>query len=355
MSTKAAKKRKRTKQDESEDKELLLDARRQHAEFEHFLNNVLECPVLWGHRDTGYLRDFVDKVSHNPGRYPPQIGDKGSLQPDRNGHSGLTRGFVHSCSVGGDPNDGGCPTLQVVIKDSKHKDGYRKDPRRKFIDITLMDGDDNTILARLATHCVDFGRFLQLGDVIQLDLYNDLTYQLNADSPNMPWLLILNYTIVGKDPLPSKKCLKDPIPMAPSAFASATSMPSPAVDTAQFSSAATSNANDDSEEECTEHNRLCSIYGTKFKVCVCECIPVEQVVLAEIAQDCYFADDVEKMEPNHKRNLLYWYYATNVYLICGAHNRKELPACLVSRIRELYPSPDGTVVGYKDMDHYVQY
>ena len=42
----------------------------------------------------------------------------------------------------------------------------------------------------------------------------------------------------------------------------------------------------------------------------------------------------------HKRNMIYWWYATNVYSICGKKKRKELPKCLVHKIRQLFPSDE---------------
>jgi hypothetical protein len=44
---------------------------------------------------------------------------------------------------------------------------------------------------------------------------------------------------------------------------------------------------------------------------------------------------------NKKRFLLYYWFAVNVFGIRGQHNRRELPRCVVAKIRELYPNPFG--------------
>jgi hypothetical protein len=56
-------------------------------------------------------------------------------------------------------------------------------------------------------------------------------------------------------------------------------------------------------------------------------------------------DDLDKMTPSHKRNMLFWWYATNVYNISGKSKRGKLPECLEYAIRLEHPNPDG--VRYK--------
>ena len=70
--------------------------------------------------------------------------------------------------------------------------------------------------------------------------------------------------------------------------------------------------------------------------------------LDDIRANCYFADRaVSEMENNHKRFMLYWWWATNVFTIRGAKNRQQLPACIVDEIRRRYPSADDAYTGYK--------
>ena len=67
-------------------------------------------------------------------------------------------------------------------------------------------------------------------------------------------------------------------------------------------------------------------------------VPTEED-LEDIA-DKYYATTmpVEAMANNLKRNMLYWYYATEVYHVRGWLDRKPLPTCLVFCIRFIYPN-----------------
>jgi hypothetical protein len=51
--------------------------------------------------------------------------------------------------------------------------------------------------------------------------------------------------------------------------------------------------------------------------------------------------EIREMTNARKRNLLDWWYMTNVYSICGKEKRRELPTCLLWRIRAYYPNKRG--------------
>ena len=73
--------------------------------------------------------------------------------------------------------------------------------------------------------------------------------------------------------------------------------------------------------------------------------------------DKYFATDrpVSEMTNNMKRNLLYWYYAHEVYYVRGWLNRMPLPSCLVFQIRRMYPNELGDkYVGFVEAHHGVE-
>ena len=54
------------------------------------------------------------------------------------------------------------------------------------------------------------------------------------------------------------------------------------------------------------------------------------------------------MSNSWKWNMLYWWYMTNTYNICGNGTRVEPPACLKAAIRKAYPSEreDGIYTKY---------
>ena len=96
------------------------------------------------------------------------------------------------------------------------------------------------------------------------------------------------------------------------------------------------------EVKCTSDHRYCSAHGVAMVVCICESDPVELLNLETIREYCWFATmSVAKMDNRLKRNMLYWWYMTNTYNVCGKGNRKDPPACLKESIRKCYPSEDG--------------
>ena len=69
-----------------------------------------------------------------------------------------------------------------------------------------------------------------------------------------------------------------------------------------------------------------------------------------IANECYFAgENVMSMTNSKKRNLLYFWFANNVYSICGKSNRKKIQGCLVYAIRKCYPNEDGKYTNYENV------
>ena len=88
----------------------------------------------------------------------------------------------------------------------------------------------------------------------------------------------------------------------------------------------------------------CSIYGINFVQCITKTFAINTIVLDDILVDCPFVNDdktSETMINKEKRFLLYWWFATNIFMTCGRHNRVELPSCLIEHIREVYPNEEG--------------
>ena len=102
------------------------------------------------------------------------------------------------------------------------------------------------------------------------------------------------------------------------------------------------------EVKYTYEYRYCSGYGVSTLICVCETDPVDKINLETERQHCYFATtDVSKMCNGWRRNMVFWWYMTNTYNICGKGHREEQPVCLKYAIRKAYPLDDGWYTGYK--------
>ena len=227
------------------------------------------------------------------------------------------------------------PVLYVLGRETKwetqsfHGFSQQVAPPIKVTHLRLMDGDGNQMVGRLSTRIAELGEELERGRIIRLDLFTELTLRLNENTANMPCVFILKYSKLGYKSMPPVKP-KDPISCSTN------------LSTANKSRKSNNNVDrSDAPVDCNSANRYCSMHGTSFIVCVCESIPVEKRDLAAIKEDCYFAEDeLGEMTNPHIRNMIYWWYATNVYSICGKKKRKELPKCLVHKIRQVFPSDE---------------
>ena len=77
---------------------------------------------------------------------------------------------------------------------------------------------------------------------------------------------------------------------------------------------------------CNNPFRICSKYKINFTSFIVNCSYIANMSIEIIANECYFAgDNVISMKNSKKRNFLYWWFATNVYSICGKFNRKKIP------------------------------
>jgi hypothetical protein len=90
------------------------------------------------------------------------------------------------------------------------------------------------------------------------------------------------------------------------------------------------------------------IHWDRSRACICKTDPPKKINLEMVAEYCFFTTmSLKDMAPSHKRNLLYWWYMTNHYFICGRGVTKEPPECLKAAIRLAYLEEDGKYTGYK--------
>ena len=98
--------------------------------------------------------------------------------------------------------------------------------------------------------------------------------------------------------------------------------------------------------------RYCSIMGSTRTCCILNEVPIDSVSTEEklrsIALTCPFATRATNpidLPVNQKRNVLYWWYATHTFHVCGWGNREPLPSCVVTAIRTRFPNPRHQTTG----------
>lgn len=308
-------------------------------EMEALLYQIKSKPRIYSSKRMRFLREFVSLVQRDPVTYPSRRGDDTvQLAPLLNVSNSLTCGFVQALTElksGSSVCDS--PVLSVLTKDTKHHDDRtgRQDPQRvKLTEMELIDGDGQQIHARLNIALTETGRLLRRGDRIRLDLFSEVMFRANSSSPRLPALFISALSRLGSEVL-------DDDDIAPEISACTRTLASEQADSVvpEYDGDPI-DPRKDAKPKCTDEHRFCAVYGLRFLGCVCDVIPVADCNLATLKEDCYFAtDDLAKMSNSHKRNMIFWWYATNVFSIVGKHKIGRLPLCLEYAVREAYPNP----------------
>lgn len=207
----------------------------------------------------------------------------------------------------------------------------------QFTHLRLLDGDKNTIAGRMSQHLTHESKKLKEGDIIRLERFTELTHRPDDESPGRyPLVFITNYSVIGYNKIPDVKSLANqgnPIPCTTPAEAPPERKGSGPEGT--------------EVEPCADGKCGCSMHGVSMLRCICHTNPVDRLNLQTVKEDCYFANkELDEMTLSQKRCMIYWWYATNIYSICGKKKRRQLPDCLVCSVRRLFPEPSGVYTGY---------
>lgn len=170
----------------------------------------------------------------------------------------------------------------------------------------MCDGDGNIVVGRVVSHLTHEARKLGTGDVIQLRLFTEITHRMGTSKP-MPALFIADYRKIGYGPV-AKNVETEPITCEQTNLSTD--------DNDQSTTESPRNLQKDvPNAKCEYGKRLCSVHGVEMIGCICELHPVQRLNLQTLKEDCYFAkDEVGQMTNSQKRCMIYWWYATNIYL-----------------------------------------
>ena len=70
--------------------------------------------------------------------------------------------------------------------------------------------------------------------------------------------------------------------------------------------------------------------------------------MCDVFNECWFVkqkylNGQTTMPPRLQRNVVYWWFVTNIFGAVGLHKRIVLPTCLVAAIRNKYANPAGVL------------
>lgn len=214
-----------------------------------------------------------------------------------------------------------------------------------FTHACVCDGSQDVMVGRFAMNLAHDGNRLDEGDIIQLSTFTPLQYKIgNTQLQRSPAVIVHSFSKIGYASLPQQ--LNNPIhcvQLTEEEINLYNQHEIRSLQDGQLSEKSSCGKKERSVEvNCSAGNRYCSVYGVNTIVCVCESDPVHKLDLNVVHQYCWFATmTVDKMPNRLKRNMLYWWYMTNVYQICGKGKRRDPPACLKAAIRNAYSEEDG--------------
>jgi len=318
-----------------------------------------DSKYLWRDPKFRGIREKIAVINSQPEIYGPVLGDNvpdhstasvGEVNTASNEQqrlcSALTSNYISDIAMGKDISDGAesSPVLQVVASPTMEFEESSTESHVHVTSLRLCDGSKDQVLGRLSMHLAHDGRRLGAGEIIRLNSFTPIRYTPSKEegSPHRsPAVVIHTYTRLGYSPVP--RDLKDPI-HCPTMTREEIEQYS--LNSLQFPPDASGERPGfekiGDKPKCTPEKRCCSLYGVSMVSCVCETDPVDKLDLEVVREYCYFATKtVDKMDNGLKRNMLYWWYMTNIYHICGKGKRKPLPSCLAYAIRNQYKSDDG--------------
>ena len=240
-------------------------------------------------------------------------------------------------------NEVASPNFQVVSSQKKFEVTLAHQIAGKnsihFTHLHLLDGSGDVMVGRCNTNLAHDGAKLRAGEMVQLHLFTPLTYVMSSGAdqgnlPRAPMVVIHTFSRIGYSPLPQN--VSNPITCV------------------KVTESCESTISNDGEfdtlvdYDCTPQQRYCAKYGLSPIMCVCQTDPPENINLEVVHEYCWFATkDVADMDNGNKRNMLYWWYMTNIYNIGGRGVTKKPPECLSSPTRHAYPEKDGKYKGYR--------
>ena len=358
-SNKPSKKQKTTSVQEKKEvdaaKKKFMSELAQCAHVLHLLTADPQKKDFWERKEFKLIRQEIAVIQSQPELYVPVCGD---ILPDHSVASGgedetahktpaLTQGYIKAIASFKEWNeDDELPILQVSSAPDMSMEQSSRKSKSSHIHMThlrLCDGSNDEMVGRLSMHLAHDGKKLSKGDIIQATSFTPLTYTPSEAKKQYksPAIVIHQYRRVGYAPVAK---VNNPL--------HCTTIPRELKELSEINSLQFAGSVDEYEKleevECTAETRYCSLYGVNTVVCVCETDPVDKVDLEVVREYCYFAtSNVKDMKNGHIRNMLYWWYMTNIYHICGKGKRAPVPKCLLAAIRKAHPEENGLYKVYK--------
>ena len=400
--------KKKPRNEQKEEKEKQKRKEQDLATIKMYLNLIRNHPAVWLNPEFQFIRQFVYDVSTQPSTFPPCLPCTPLIGEGK--QPALSEGFVSSVLTSTNQKavcrQVDLPVVKVTLISSKSE--YMCGRKILKYSAYILDGSGDSLVVKFDNILNGRMSLVQSGTIVRLFAYKPVyCHYENNEAQLFAALLLSNFdvlcrTVMSKEEEPHPESVLTvakelasaprtpfvenphndlsnnsnlPLGITPSGNGSLSHEVSPSgLGNTPFDNAPPPDdaplprnegepSDDDEPPESPPpdppedpelnpaacHGQLCSLYGLNFLQCITECFPVVGRNLEGIARECYFVTmEVNQMTNRKKRNLLYYWYATNVYNIVGKYNRERLPPCLESAVRSAYPEPNGHYTGFRE-------
>ena len=306
---------------------------------ESLLGVILNNPESWNEPSLSNVKSMIRKIGTDRITYPPSILEDNDSSDDKtpSAHPNLSEN-IGKTLYKRESIDFSNVTLQITaasyVNTSTKLNGnivsdQQKDIPYRMWKMNAIDKDQTVITVRLDSTMNSEGKFLSPGAVVHVTSAFPV-YMNYGDMYDMRCAIVLRqFTIVGRLPVPSRLVCPPVERLKVDGFKSDDEIL--AVE-----------CKDQSSIKCNRCTcQLCSKHGIDFTICLAKFVPIHSVSLSKVARECVFVNKkLKEMSNKNKRFLLYYYYATSVYQFHGKGNCVELPDCIVSEVRRVYPDDD---------------
>ena len=94
------------------------------------------------------------------------------------------------------------PVVQVLHTDQGAFQTYSTQfDKVKIVCLTVIDGSRNRLLARVVAHLTDTAVYLREGNVLCLNMFNDLIMKPNDQSPPTAVIVVVQMDVIGSGPI----------------------------------------------------------------------------------------------------------------------------------------------------------
>ena len=283
---------------------------------------MLKKPSIFSKPNFTFLREFVYEASTHPLLFPPLLPSNAARLESTNSRQDLTKQVAVCIYQRREiPTD---PILLVTTKEVTEERVKCPDTKKgatqnlPMIRLTLhaADGDDNKITIKIASQLSTSCSLLEVGSIIKMQSFTPIYFNYNDEEDDRLAILLFSFRILGimHIPLPIRFTEYERLPL----LKLEDKKPAAQITTS---------------DPTLCRGELCSTDRVRFQDCITKCCPVSSLVLTEISNTCPFVTmEVSQMTNSYKRNMLYWWFATNVYVVTGANNRKKRGDCVVHAI-----------------------